>query len=189
MYEFSSVPRRCHVPAAVCSWQVKAFRLLLHSCQCWLIIISFSTGYIQYYHGFFQIPGGPGKEHCVKLSFAVLQMIKQLQQRMAELKKTLQKELVRVVVFSLFRWHLLAGTCTVIPKAWLLTPFHPSAMLYPSKNKKIYFRKITRGFKIVIFALMLKIILKKDQVSDRRKWPRGIFHHGASSMLVWVTYT
>lgn len=153
----------CHVPAAVCSWQVKAFRLLLHSCQCWLIIISFSTGYIQY-HGFFQIPGGPGKECCVKLSFAVLQMIKQLQQRMAELKKTLQKELVRVVVFSLFRWHLLAGTCTVIPKAWLLTPFHPSAMLYPSKKKISILEKLTEVLKVLLLLSCWKFFWRKTRL-------------------------
>lgn len=72
---FASVPRcchmkaqvSCHTPAALCSWQGKAFRLLLHTCQCWLLFHS-----ILVYHGFFQIPGGPDNEYCVKLSFAVL---------------------------------------------------------------------------------------------------------------------
>lgn len=38
--------------------------------------------------------------NCINYPLLCLQMIKQLQQRMTELKKTLQKELVRVMFFQ-----------------------------------------------------------------------------------------
>lgn len=62
-----------------------------------------------------------------------LQMIKQLQQRMAELKKTLQKELVRVVCFQSLQTALavrylhchsksLTASSPFIPLQWFISP-------------------------------------------------------------------
>lgn len=62
-----------------------------------------------------------------------LQMIKQLQQRMAELKKTLQKELVRVVCFQSLQTAVavrylhchsksLTASSPFIPLQWFISP-------------------------------------------------------------------
>lgn len=95
-----------------------------------------------------------------------LQMIKQLQQRMAELKKTLQKELVRVVCFQSLQMALAGRYLHCHSKSLTANPPYISLQWFISpRKKKIYIKKkISRGFKIVIFALMLKIILKKAHV-------------------------